>query len=341
MVLTYSEATDANGERLGRVAEAASRAAKSAELASLQTTRSLTYLTLNSSLITFGFWSRLATALSIRVLERQVEISKSLADVLNDASTKPALEKWEKSIPPPTIGETAEKLATAADAAIREAARKTGDNADLAGARLYDDTKRVVAAGSDAARETVNAGIDVTKAAVDAGIGVTEGVIDSGFDATKEVVAAGSDAANADAGDDLELPSVAWDGYPELETTTEGDQEIELRSERLVVNKQRRQTGEARVRKQVVSEVKSIDVPVSHEELVIERYAATHDFDVDGEPIAEETIRIPLTEERVNVSKETVVREEVEIGTQRVDDVEHINDTVRHEELVVDGVTTT
>jgi uncharacterized protein (TIGR02271 family) len=116
--------------------------------------------------------------------------------------------------------------------------------------------------------------------------------------------------------------------------------EIQLRAERLVVNKQRVQHGEARVRTEIVTEMKSIDVPVSHEELVIERHAVTGGGDVDSEPSADETIRIPLTEEKVNISKETVVREEVEVGTRRVEEVAHISDTVRHEELRVDDTTT-
>ncbi len=116
------------------------------------------------------------------------------------------------------------------------------------------------------------------------------------------------------------------------------DREIQLRAERLVVNKQRVQHGEARIRKEIVTEMKTIDVPVSHEELVIERHAVT---DLDGvestAPIEEETIRIPLTEERVHVSKETIVQEEVEVGICRIEGTERITDTVQHEELRIDG----
>jgi hypothetical protein len=140
LAITYSEAIDANGERRGPATEAASKAVKSIEFASLETTRSLTYFTLKSSLFVFGFWSRLTTAFSIQVLEREAEISKLLADVLNDQSTKPAAESWKQSIPRPT----------AADSSIREAARKAGDNVNLVTARIKDATKGVVAASSDA-----------------------------------------------------------------------------------------------------------------------------------------------------------------------------------------------
>ncbi len=132
-------------------------------------------------------------------------------------------------------------------------------------------------------------------------------------------------------------------GQSDIATATnvsEEDREIQLRAERLVVDKQRVQHGEARIRKEVVTEMRTIDVPVSHEELVIERHAVTGGA-VDSAPLAGETVRIPLSEEKVNISKETVVREEVEIGKRRVEGVERVGDTVRHEELRVDDATTT
>ncbi|MDQ2907906.1 MAG: YsnF/AvaK domain-containing protein [Candidatus Eremiobacteraeota bacterium] len=123
--------------------------------------------------------------------------------------------------------------------------------------------------------------------------------------------------------------------------TSDEDRAMQLRAEQLVVDKQRVQHGEARVRKEVVTETQSIDVPVSREELVIERQAPSSAERPSDKPLGEETIRIPLSEERVDVSKSTVVREEVEVGKRRVEDIEHITDTVRHEELQVDESTAT
>jgi len=117
---------------------------------------------------------------------------------------------------------------------------------------------------------------------------------------------------------------------------TQGDREMQLRAERLQVDKQRVGYGEASVRKEVVTETQTIDVPVSHEELVIERHAVNSDK-AGGTIGQNEEIRIPLSEERVNVSKSTVVTEEVEVGKRQVAGVERVSDTVRHEELIVDG----
>jgi uncharacterized protein (TIGR02271 family) len=115
-----------------------------------------------------------------------------------------------------------------------------------------------------------------------------------------------------------------------------GDQSLQLKAERLSVDKVRVASGEARLRKRVVSEQQSVDVPVMHEELVIERHAVT-DGKVGGTIGADETISIPLSREEVRVGKQTVVTEEVEIGKRAVAGTEHVSDTVRHEELVVEG----
>ena len=86
----------------------------------------------------------------------------------------------------------------------------------------------------------------------------------------------------------------------------------------------------------MVSEERTIDVPVTREELVIERRptgdrtAASGDIDQQGEEI-----RIPLREEQVEVHKRAVAREEVEIGKREVQDTERVSETVRREELKV------
>ncbi len=67
------------------------------------------------------------------------------------------------------------------------------------------------------------------------------------------------------------------------------NQTLQLSAERLSVDKVRVASGEARIRKQVISEQQSIDVPVSHEELAIERHKVT-----DGQRRRDD-LRAPLT----------------------------------------------
>jgi hypothetical protein len=85
---------------------------------------------------------------------------------------------------------------------------------------------------------------------------------------------------------------------------------IKLREERLGVEKERVQTGEVRLRKEVVEEQQNIVVPVTHEEVVIERYPASEGTASDTPIGPAETIRIPEVQETQPIS-ETVRHERV------------------------------
>lgn len=118
-------------------------------------------------------------------------------------------------------------------------------------------------------------------------------------------------------------------------TDAQEAQRMRLREEQLQVYKQPVQTGEVGLRKKVVSEQKSIDVPVTHEEVYIERRPGSGQ--PSDAPISEEeTYRVPVREEQVNVSKQTVDRGEVAIGKRQVQDTRRVSDTVRREEARVE-----
>jgi uncharacterized protein (TIGR02271 family) len=114
-----------------------------------------------------------------------------------------------------------------------------------------------------------------------------------------------------------------------------GARTLEAREEELRVHKRPVQTGEAEVRKEVRTEHRSIDVPVKKEELVIERHAVGR-HPASG-PIGEsERVRVPLSEERVDVEKRTVGTEAVTVGKRVVEDEEHVDATLRKEDIKVD-----
>ncbi len=119
------------------------------------------------------------------------------------------------------------------------------------------------------------------------------------------------------------------------QTTEGGRQKIQLLGEVLRVHKDRVAQGEVRLRKEVVTEQQNIEVPVTREELVIERHPASEATPA-GQIGADPEIRIPLTEERVNVEKRPTVREEVEVGKRSVEETQQVSDQVRHEELRVE-----
>jgi uncharacterized protein (TIGR02271 family) len=117
-----------------------------------------------------------------------------------------------------------------------------------------------------------------------------------------------------------------------------GEREIELRTETLQPETRWVRAGEVDISKQVVSEQRTIDVPVTHEEVVIEHHPVSGQRQVSNTPIQaneDEVIRIPVNEEKVNVEKETVVTGDVTVGTRKVQETEHFTDTVRREELKV------
>jgi uncharacterized protein (TIGR02271 family) len=113
--------------------------------------------------------------------------------------------------------------------------------------------------------------------------------------------------------------------------TSERDR-MQLREERLDVDKREVETGEVRLRKDVVEEQKNIDVPVTRDEVYVERHPVSGDRPASGRIGEGETLAVPVHEEVVDVNKETVVREEVEVGKREVEGTQRVSDTVRREE---------
>jgi uncharacterized protein (TIGR02271 family) len=111
---------------------------------------------------------------------------------------------------------------------------------------------------------------------------------------------------------------------------------IQLRGELLQVQKERVQRGEVRLRKEVVTENQTLEVPVTREELVIERTGASG-TPATGRIGEDEEIRVPLSEERVHVDKKPVVNEEVRVSKRQVQNTQRVSDDVSHEELRVEN----
>jgi len=114
----------------------------------------------------------------------------------------------------------------------------------------------------------------------------------------------------------------------------EGEQRIHLVSEVLRVHKEMVRRGEVRLRKEVVTETQNVEVPVTREELVVERVPIEEREATSAEmDTGEQEIRVPLTEEQVRVEKKPVLKEEIRVGKRQVEQSQRVSDTVRHEEL--------
>jgi uncharacterized protein (TIGR02271 family) len=114
--------------------------------------------------------------------------------------------------------------------------------------------------------------------------------------------------------------------------------------EQLRVGTQRVEAGRARLRKYVVEEQVTQTVPVSHEEVRIEREPITDanlGDALDGPDISEEEHEVVLRAERPVVAKEAVPVERVRLDVDTVTEQETVTDSVRKEQIEADGVDAT
>jgi uncharacterized protein (TIGR02271 family) len=116
----------------------------------------------------------------------------------------------------------------------------------------------------------------------------------------------------------------------------DGEQTLELREEELRARKHSVQTGQVELAKEVVSEERTIEVPVTHEEVTIERRAVDHEPSDSPIRDTDATISIPVREEQVTADKRAVVYEEVNVDKRAVQDTEHVSETLRREQAVVE-----
>ena len=123
------------------------------------------------------------------------------------------------------------------------------------------------------------------------------------------------------------------------EDIAEGEKEgepalrIPLAAEELVVQKQPIRLGRVHIHKGIETEEKHINVPVYHEEAVIEHIPADQ-YDGSGANNPNETI-IPVIEERLVVQKQSFVKEYIRIRKNIVEQRYDVHDTLRREVVEV------
>jgi len=114
--------------------------------------------------------------------------------------------------------------------------------------------------------------------------------------------------------------------------------------ERLHVGTEQAEAGRARLRKYVVTENVTQTVPVSHEEVRLEREPVTdanRGAATSGSDISEEEHEVTLRAERPVVNKETVPVERVRLGTETVTEDHEVSETLRKEQIDDPDVNTT
>ncbi len=153
---------------------------------------------------------------------------------------------------------------------------------------------------------------------------------------------------------DMSAPSGGYDYDPAAPTEgydagmrTEGrdvggtttDDAMTRSEERLRVGTEQAEVGRARLRKYVVTENVQQTVPVTREEVRIEREPITDANRGDalsGPDLAEGVHEVTLTEERPVVEKETVPVERVRLGKETVTENVEVNEQLRQEQIETD-----
>jgi uncharacterized protein (TIGR02271 family) len=110
--------------------------------------------------------------------------------------------------------------------------------------------------------------------------------------------------------------------------------------EELKVGKAERESGRARLRKYVVTEDVQQTVPVTREEVRVEREPITEanrGSALDGPAISEEEHEVVLHEEEPVVEKQAVPKERVRLEKDAVTDEVEVNEELRKERIETDG----
>jgi uncharacterized protein (TIGR02271 family) len=119
--------------------------------------------------------------------------------------------------------------------------------------------------------------------------------------------------------------------------SNEDEVRVQRTEEELRVGTRERKAGSIRVRKRVRTDRERIEVPTRHEEVSVERVP------VEGEAseaqIGDEEVVVPVTEEEVVVHKRPVLKEEVRIRKDVVEETEVVEEDVRREEVEVEDDT--
>ncbi len=118
------------------------------------------------------------------------------------------------------------------------------------------------------------------------------------------------------------------------------DDALTRSEERLVAGTRTEEAGRARLRKYVVTEQQQVSVPVSREEVRVEREPITdanRGAALYGPAISEEEHEVTLHAERPVVDTEAVPVERVRLGKETVTSTESVSGEVRKEQIEFDG----
>lgn len=110
---------------------------------------------------------------------------------------------------------------------------------------------------------------------------------------------------------------------------------FQIKKEELAIAKEWMQTGEVNIYRETITEAKTFTVPIKREELVIKKKILADSVTLKHKDMSTEVIRILLNEEHVEFNKHKVNLEDVSIYKQQIQDIKHIEETLKTEYPIV------
>lgn len=157
---------------------------------------------------------------------------------------------------------------------------------------------------------------------------------------------AGSPGSTADAGPGMTMgdreggelrehpPEREGVGEPGSDVGDEDELRVGRTEEELEAHKREREAGGVNVRKRVRTDRERMTIPKRRERVRVERVPASGE--TPESEIGEDEVRIPVTEEEVEVTRRPVQKEEIRIRKEAVEEEEIVEEDVRREEVEVD-----
>jgi uncharacterized protein (TIGR02271 family) len=122
----------------------------------------------------------------------------------------------------------------------------------------------------------------------------------------------------------------------DTQDTAADDDSVVVRNEELEVGTERRSSGQARLRKRTTTETRTVEVPVTREEIVLEREPVDPDSAEARAADAGANEVVIETQEQVPVVTKKVSAEKVSLDTATVHDTETVSETLRHDDVDID-----
>jgi uncharacterized protein (TIGR02271 family) len=114
---------------------------------------------------------------------------------------------------------------------------------------------------------------------------------------------------------------------------------VPVHEEELTATTRPVEQGQVRIDKDVIAEEQTLEVPVTEERVRVTRRTVDREGVADAAAFEEGTIEVPVRGEVVDVEKRVRVAEEVEIAKEAEQRTERVTDTVRREQVRVEDET--